>query len=37
MQYDLEYGKLNEMCGINGYFVGNNQKKIAPAAPKIFS
>ena len=34
MQNDLKYGKLSEMGGINGYFAGNNRKKIAPA-PKI--
>ena len=27
MQNDLKYGKLSEMCGINGYFAGNNRKK----------
>ena len=26
MQNDLKYGKLSEMCGINGYFAGNNRK-----------
>ena len=36
MQNDLKYGKLSEICGINGYFMGRNRQKIAPAAPKIF-
>ena len=26
MQNDLEYGKLSEMCGINGYFSWNRKK-----------
>ena len=37
MQNDLKYGKIREICGINGYFSGKKLKKIAPAAPKIFS
>ena len=28
MQNDLKYGKLSEMCGINGYFAENHRKKI---------
>ena len=28
MQNDLKYGKLSKMCGINGYFAGNNRKKL---------
>ena len=32
MQNDLKYGRLSEMCGINGYFAGNNRKK----SPRIF-
>ena len=35
MQNDLKYGKISELCGINGYFAGKNRNKIAPAAPKI--
>ena len=27
MQNDLKYGKLSEICGINGYFMGKNRKK----------
>ena len=27
MQNYLKYGKLSEMCGINGYFAGNIRKK----------
>ena len=34
MQIDLKYGKISEICGINGYFAGKILKKIAPAAPK---
>ena len=36
MQNDLKYGKISEICGINGYFAGKILKKIAPAAPKNF-
>ena len=36
MQNDLKYGKISELCGINGYFAGKNRQKIAPAATKIF-
>ena len=36
MQNDLKYGKISEICGINGYFEGKKLKKIAPAAPKKF-
>ena len=36
MQNDLKYGKISEICGINGYFAGKILKKIAPAAPKKF-
>ena len=35
MQNNLKYGKISELCGTNGYFAGQNGKKIAPAAPKI--
>ena len=39
MQNDLKYGKLSEMCGINGYFAGNNRKKsrqkFSPAGKEI--
>ena len=27
MQNDFKYGKLSEICGINGYFMGKNRKK----------
>ena len=30
MQNDLKYGKISEICGINGYFAGKILKKIAP-------
>ena len=37
MQNGLKYGKISEICGINGYFAGKKLKKIAPAAaPKNF-
>ena len=36
MQNDLKYGKIREICDINGYFAGKKLKKIAPAAPKNF-
>ena len=35
MYNDLKYGKISEICDINGYFAGKKKmKKIAPAAPK---
>ena len=37
MQNDLKYGKISEICGINGYFAGKILKNIAPAAPKKIS
>ena len=37
MQNDLKYGKISEICGINGYFAGKILKKIAPAAPYLRS
>ena len=27
MENDLKYGKLSEICGINGYFMGKTRKK----------
>ena len=27
MQNDLKYGKISELCGINGYFAGKNREK----------
>ena len=34
MYNDLKYGKISEICGINGYFAGKNREKNAPVAPK---
>ena len=28
MQNDLKYGKIREICDINGYFAGKNWKKL---------
>ena len=36
MQNYLKYGKISEICGINGYFAGKKREKIAPAAPKYY-
>ena len=35
MQNDLKYGKICELCGINGYFAEKRREKIASAASKI--
>ena len=37
MQNDLKYGKISEICGINGYFAGKILKKNCACGAKKFS
>ena len=36
MQNDLKYGKISEICGINGYFAGKKVKKLRMRRQKNF-